>query len=53
MSKKVKIAKRHDFWERNRKTNGYLLQKKIGDVAFRFVRAVLLFGLCFLILQPI
>ena len=53
MSKKVKIAKRHDFWERNRKTNGYLLQKKIGDIGFRFIRAVLLFGLCFLILQPI
>ncbi len=53
MSKKVKIAKRHDFWERNRKTNGYLLQKKVGEIGFRFVRAVLLFGLCFLILQPI
>jgi len=53
MSKKVKIAKRHDFWERNRKTNGYLLQRKLGDIGFRFVRAVLLFGLCFLILQPI
>ena len=52
MSRKVKIEKRHDFWERNRKTNGYLLQKKIGDIGFRFVRAVLLFGLCFLILQP-
>ena len=52
MSKKVKIEKRKDFWERNRKTNGYLLQKKIGDIAFRIVRAVLLFGLCFLILQP-
>ena len=53
MSKKVKIEKRHDFWERNRKTNGYLLQKKIGEVGFKFVRAVLLFGLCFLILQPL
>lgn len=52
MSKKAKIEKRHDFWERNRKTNGYLLKKKIGDIGFRFVRAVLLFGLCFLILQP-
>lgn len=50
--KKVKVAKRHDFWERNRKTNGYLLQRKIGDVTFRIIRAVLLFGLCFLILQP-
>ncbi len=54
MSKsKVKKQKRNDFWERNRKTNGYLLEKKIVEVAFRFVRALLLFGLCFLILQPI
>lgn len=52
MSKKVKIEKRKDFWERNRKTHGYLLKKKIGDVGYRIIRAVLLFGLCFLILQP-
>lgn len=53
MSKKAKIKKRTDFWERNRKTNGYLLQKKIGEVTFKIIRAVLLFGLCFLILQPL
>ncbi len=52
MSKKVKIEKRKDFWERNRKTHGYLLKKKIGDIGYRIIRAVLLFGLCFLILQP-
>jgi len=53
MSKKVKIEKRKDFWERNRKTHGYLLQKKIGEVGYSIIRAVLLFGLCFLILQPL
>ena len=54
MSKnKVKIQKRKDFWERNEKTNGYLLKKKIGEIGFKFIRALLLFGLCFLILQPI
>ena len=53
MSKKVRIEKRKDFWERNRKTNGYLLKKKIGEVGYRVIRAVLLFGLCFLILQPL
>lgn len=54
MSKdKVKIQKRKDFWERNEKTNGYLLQKTIGDIGYRLIRAILLFGLCFLILQPI
>lgn len=50
---KVKIQKRKDFWERNEKTNGYLLQKTMGDVGYRLIRAILLFGLCFLILQPI
>lgn len=49
----MKKKQRADFWERNRKTNGYLLQKKVGDVAYRVIRAVLLFGLCFLILQPL
>ena len=54
MSKKAtKIKKRTDFWERNRKTHGYLLEKKIGEISYRVIRAVLLFGLCFLILQPI
>lgn len=54
MSKKqAKIQKRKDFWERNEKTNGYLLQKKIGEVGYKIIRALLLFGLCFLILQPI
>ncbi|MDD5900789.1 MAG: carbohydrate ABC transporter permease [Lachnospiraceae bacterium] len=53
MSKKAtKIKKRTDFWERNRKTHGYLLEKKIGEISYRVIRAVLLFGLCFLILQP-
>lgn len=41
------------FWERNRKSGGYLLRKRIGEIIFRFCRAVLLVGLCFLILQPL
>lgn len=52
MSKKVKVQKT-DFWERNRKTHGYLLKKKIGEIGYKIIRAILLFGLCFLILQPI
>ena len=32
---------------------GYRLRKKIGDGVYAFCRAVLLFGLCFLILQPL
>lgn len=45
--------KKNGFWERNRKSQGYLLKKTLYDKAFRVVRAVLLFGMCFLILQPI
>ncbi|MCR5684863.1 MAG: carbohydrate ABC transporter permease [Lachnospiraceae bacterium] len=41
------------FWERNRLTNGYLLQKRVGAVFISITRAILLFGLCFLILQPV
>lgn len=53
-SKSIERKKRReDFWERNRKTNGYLLKKKTGEVLYRVIRALLLFGLCFLILQPI
>ncbi len=41
------------FWERNRKSDGYLLKKKIARFIFCVCRAVLVFGLCFLILQPL
>ena len=36
-----------------RKSNGYLLRKVSFNVAYKIVRFVLLFGLCFLILQPL
>ena len=49
---KTKIAK-EGFWERNRKSEGYLLKKKASQVFVSIVRFVLLFGLCFLILQPL
>lgn len=45
--------KRINFIERNRKSNGYLLKKTIGQILYKILRAVLLFGLCFLILQPL
>lgn len=48
-----KAAKANGFWERNRKSKGYLLRKTILDIAVRIIRAILLFGMCFLILQPI
>ncbi|MDE7222840.1 MAG: carbohydrate ABC transporter permease [Acetatifactor sp.] len=50
------VTKKHknsDFWERNRKSDGYLLKKTILDIGVRICRFLLLFGMCFLILQPI
>ncbi len=41
------------FWERNKRSEGYLFKKVAGDYAYRVVRMLMLFGMCFLILQPI
>ncbi|MBE5840567.1 MAG: carbohydrate ABC transporter permease [Butyrivibrio sp.] len=41
------------FWERNKLSGGYLLQKKISERAVSIIRFILLFGMCFMILQPI
>ena len=49
----TRAEKRQAFWERNRKSGGYLLKKKIGQWLFSLGRAILIFGLCFLILQPL
>lgn len=48
-----KRDKTDNFWERNRKSQGYLLKKTVGNFVYRVLRAILLFGMCFLILQPI
>lgn len=50
---KVKTSKFHDFRERNRKSDGYLLKKTIMSWGLSLCRFILLFGMCFLILQPI
>lgn len=41
------------FWERNRKSEGYLLKKTLYDISLKIIRFFLLFGMCFMILQPI
>jgi multiple sugar transport system permease protein len=41
------------FLEQNRASKGILLRTKVGDILFKVCRALLLFGLCFLILQPL
>ncbi len=53
-AKKMSVKERYiAFRERNRKSEGYYLRKKAMQVTISVVRAILLFGLCFLILQPI
>ncbi len=49
----TRAERRKAFWDRNRKSGGYLLRKKTKGVLFRIGRGILLFGLCFLILQPL
>ena len=50
---KTKVKTFDNFWERNRKSGGYLLRKKIMEIGVSIARFILLFGMCFLILQPI
>lgn len=50
---KVKVKQNSDFWERNRKSDGYLLKKTVLKYGVSIARFILLFGMCFMILQPI
>jgi len=50
---KVKVKKYDTYWERNRKSGGYLFKKDALDFVVKICRFVLLFGMCFLILQPV
>ncbi len=50
---KAKTGKYRNFWERNRKSGGYLLRRTVMQYGVSICRAILLFGLCFLILQPL
>lgn len=55
MSKKI-VAHAHpseSFWVRNKKSGGYLLKKTAGNKFYKFIRFLLLFGLCFMIIQPL
>ena len=53
MTKAAVKRKNSNFWERNRKSDGYLLKKVTLNFAAKVCRFVLLFGMCFMILQPI
>lgn len=52
MNRMISI-KLKEFHIRNKKSGGYLLKKNIYSILYRIFRAVLLLGLCFLILQPL
>ena len=48
----IYIGKTKSFWDRNRRSNGYLLKRRAGEIAVSVCRALLMFGLCFMIIQP-
>lgn len=50
---KSNVKQNAGFWERNRKSGGYLLRRTLLKWGVSICRFVLLFGMCFLILQPI
>ncbi len=53
MSKKnASVNSSSDFWERNRRSEGYLLRRRIKSACISIARALLMFGLCFMIIQP-
>ena len=49
----VFIGKNKSFRERNRRSNGYLLKRTAGRIAISIIRGLLMFGLCFMIIQPL
>lgn len=53
MTKALAKRKNSNFWERNRKSEGYLLKKVVMSFFLKICRFILLFGMCFMILQPI
>ncbi len=50
---KTQMIRKRNFWEANRQSGGYLLRNKVSKAIVSVVRALLLFGLCFMIIQPL
>lgn len=48
----VFIGENKNFWDRNRRSEGYLLKRRSKQIAISVIRALLMFGLCFMIIQP-
>lgn len=51
--KTVTAEDKRSFWERNEASNGILLKETVKKYAFSIFRLILLFGMCFMIIQPI
>ena len=49
----VFVGKNKSFWDRNRRSGGYLLRRRSGQIAISVIRGLLMFGLCFMIIQPL
>ena len=49
----VFIGENKKFRDRNRRSGGYLLKRRTGQVAVSIIRGLLIFGLCFMIIQPL
>ena len=47
------MTKKSNFWERNEASDGILLKETIKKYALSIFRGILLFGMCFMIIQPI
>ena len=50
---KTQLVEQRTFWERNEASDGILLTETIKKYALSIFRAILLFGMCFMIIQPI
>ena len=46
------IGENKSFWDRNRRSGGYLMKRRSKEIAISVFRALLMFGLCFMIIQP-
>ncbi len=45
--------KKRGFWEENRRSGGYLLKRRLKSGTISVVRWLLVFGLCFMIIEPL
>lgn len=49
----TELVHKSTFWERNEASDGILLKETVKKYAISIFRGILLFGMCFMIIQPI